>query len=176
MAKTANSYVTNQGEVKVTLSAGNITSVGAPFVTAETITLDGAVRSFKRTNDPERAVEDTYVTGDTTPIITPSSQIPHEEWELVLVDDYYEALTGGEWGTDGLAAVEIFQELYDHRVQPGGVKCTPAGGASGDVQITLTAPIIVKSISRPMIDADATRPSEVIVKLDCPGSTTATYS
>ena len=48
----------------VTISAGNVSAIAA-FTTAEDIIIDGAVRSFKRTNDPERPFEFTKVTGDT---------------------------------------------------------------------------------------------------------------
>jgi hypothetical protein len=175
MAATANGYVPDQGEVAVTISAGNVSAVGAPFVTAETIVIDGAVRSFRRTNNPPRPMESTRVSGSTTPIITVGNTVPHEEWELVLVDDWYGGITAGEWGTDTLAAVEIFQEMYDHRSDPGGISVTPAGGAAGDVEITLVNPKII-SISRPEVDADRTRLNEVTVVLGAAHSTTATWS
>jgi hypothetical protein len=47
-----------------------------------------------------------------------------------LVDDYFSG-AAGEWGTDDLAAVEIFYELLANNEDPGGLKCTPAGGALG---------------------------------------------
>jgi len=103
MPKTANAYSGDQGEVVVTISAGNVSAIAA-FTTAEDITIDGAVRSFKRTNDPERPFEFTKVTGDTSPILTVGDSVENETWELILVDDYFAGLTG-EWGTDNLAAV-----------------------------------------------------------------------
>lgn len=174
MAKTANAYVSDQGEVVVTLSAANISAVAA-FTTAEDITIDGALRAFRRTNDPQKAVARTNVTGDLTPIVTRSNRVQEEEqWELVLVDDYFAGETG-EWGTDNLAAVEIFWELLDNNEDPGGLKCTPAGGATGDIEITLTTPRLL-SVGVPEIDADKTEPEQVTVTFACEGHTVATHS
>jgi hypothetical protein len=173
MAKTINAYVPDQGEVEITLSAANITAVGAPFVTAESIVLDGVVRSFERTNNPERPHEATRVTGDTTPIVTVGNTVPEETWQLVIVDDYHSG-AAGEWGTDDLAAVEIFQELFDHRSDPGGLKATPAGGATANIEITLVSPRIL-SVSVPVINADATRPAEVTVMFTAEGHTLAAH-
>ena len=52
MAKTANAYISDLGEVEVTISAANVTAVSA-FTTAESIVVDGAVRMFVRTNSPK---------------------------------------------------------------------------------------------------------------------------
>jgi hypothetical protein len=54
MPKTINAYVSDLGEVEVTLNAGNVAAVAA-FTTAESIVIDGAVRTFQRTNSPKKA-------------------------------------------------------------------------------------------------------------------------
>ncbi len=174
MTKTINSYVSDGGEVAVTLSAANVSAVAA-FTTAEEIIIDGAVRSFSRTNTPLRTVAETKVTGDTTPIVTRSTNKSEgERWELRLVDDYY-AGAAGEWGTDLLAAVEIFKELDAANQDPGGLQCTPAGGATGDIEITLTNPKLL-GLGLPGIDADATDPNEVSVFFAADGHTTAAHA
>ncbi len=174
MAKTENSYVSDLGEVKVTISAANVTAVPA-FATAETITIDGAVRSFRRTNNPQRSVANTRVTGDLNPIVTRgNSKVEGETWELVLVDDYYKG-AAGEWGTDDLSAVEIFVELDKANQDPGGLKCTPAGGAAGEIEITLVNPKLL-GVSAPEINADATTPNEVTVFLAADSHTEAVHA
>jgi hypothetical protein len=172
MAKTINSYVADQGEVEVTISAGNVTAIAA-FTTAEAIVIDGAVRSFKRTNNPERTTSSMRVTGDTTPITSTNNTIPHETWELVLVDDYHLGLAG-EWGTDDLSAVEIFLELFKARQAPGAFKCTPAGGGSANIETTLADPSVL-SVSEPEINADSTEPATVTVMLSASSSSKAAH-
>lgn len=173
MTKTINAYVSDLGEVEVTLSAGNITAVTA-FTTAESIVIDGAVRSFMRTNSPKKASSRMNVTGDTTPIVTRSGRIQEEElWELTLVDDYFSG-AAGEWGTDDLSAVEIFRELLNADQDPGGLKCTPAGGASAHIEITLVTPRLL-GVDVPKIDADSTDPEVVKVYFAAEGHTVAAH-
>ena len=174
MAKTANAYTADTGEVTITLSAANIAAIAA-FTTAEEIVIDGAVISFRRTNSPERGIGQTRVTGSTTPITTISDTVPPETWELVLVDDYYEAISGGEWGTDTLAAVEIFQELFDARQDPTTIQCTPAGGSTADVETTLVNPRVV-AVGHPEIVAESTTPATVSVTLSASSSTRASHA
>ena len=173
MPKTINAFVPDQGEVAITLSAANVSAIAA-FTTAEEIIIDGAVRSFQRTNNPERSVESTRVAGSTTPIVTAGDTIPHETWELVLVDDYREG-AAGEWGTDLLAAVEIFEELFAARQDPGAFQCTPAGGATGDIETSLVSPRIV-AVGQPVIDADATTPATVTIMIAAESHSNAAHA
>lgn len=172
MTKTINSYVADQGEVEVTISAGNVTAIAA-FTTAESVVIDGVVRKFERTNNPERTTTSMRVTGDTTPIAVTNSTVEHETWTLEIVDDYYSG-AAGEWGTDDLAAVEIFLELFNARETPGGFKCTPAGGGAANIEITL-ADAEVLSVSKPVIDADSTAPATVTVMLSASSSSEAAH-
>lgn len=158
MTKTVNAFIADQGEVAITLSAANITAIAA-FTTAEEIVIDGAVVSFKRTNDPELPFVEEYVTGDDDPIILAGKQSPAEMWELILIDDYHEG-AAGEWGTDNLAAVEIFEELRAARQHPSAFQCTPAGGATGDIETTLETPKIV-AVGQPEIDANSNQAAKV---------------
>jgi len=173
MAKTINSYVSDQGEVIITLSAANVAAIAA-FTTAEAITLDGVVRKFEQTGVPERNIAETRVTGDTSPIITPGKTKGLEEWTQTMVDDYSEG-AAGEWGTDNLAAVEILYELDAASEHPTDLKVTPAGGATGDIEYTLVEPKL-KSVAVPMADADATTPNEVIAIWNCTSHTRAAHS
>lgn len=173
MTKTANAYISDLGEVEVTLSAGNISAVSG-FTTAESIIIDGAVRMFVRTNSPKKAASRMNVTGDSTPIVTKSGRIQEEElWELTLVDDYYSG-AAGEWGTDSLSAVEIFQLLLDNNQDPGGLKCTPAGGSSAHLEITLVD-VRLLGVDVPRIDADSVDPEVVKVYFAASGHTTAAH-
>ena len=173
MASTANAYISDLGEVEVTLSAGNVSAVSA-FTTAESIVLDGAVRFFRRTNTPKKAVSRTNVTGSSTPIVLASGRVQEEElWELGLVDDYFSG-AAGEWGTDNLSAVEIFMELHDNAEDPSALKCTPAGGASANIEITLTTPRLL-GYAVPSIDADSTDPETVIIYFAAEGHTRAAH-
>lgn len=174
MTKTTSGYIPDLGEVVITISAANVTAVAA-FTTAEDIILDGTVRSFRRTNNPEKPLGRTNVTGDNAPILTRSTrQNAEERWELVLVDDYSEG-AAGEWGTDNLSAVEIFMELLDNDQDPGGLACTPAGGATGDIEYTLTNPRLLY-VSVPEIDADTEELAVVTVGLAAEAHTTAAHS
>ena len=173
MPKTINAFVPDQGEVAVTLTSANVSAIAA-FTTAEEIIIDGAVRSFQRTNNPERPVESTRVTGSTTPIVTAGDTVEHETWELVLVDDYHEG-AAGEWGTDLLAAVEIFEELFNARQDPGALQCTPAGGATGDIEISLTSPRVI-AVGQPVTDADATSPATVTILIASEGHSNAAHA
>lgn len=175
MPKTTKSYVSDLGEVKVTISAGNATA-SAIFTTAETITLDGVVRSFRRTNDPQRSVESTRITGDTSPIVTAGKQVEHETWELSMVDDYSEG-GAGEWGTDLLSGVQIFREFFALRgtTEIGGLAASPAGGATGDIEYTLVSPRVVSNPT-PGINADDTGPNVVSVMIAAEKHTTAAHA
>jgi len=174
MPKTASGYVSDLGEVAVTLSAANVAAVAA-FTTAEEIIADGTVRMFERTNAPSKAVARTNVTGDSTPIVFRSNRVQEEElWRLLLVDDYSEGLTG-EWGTDSLSMVEIFRELLDNNQDPGTLQGTPAGGATGDIEYTLTTPRLL-SVGVPKIDADSIDLEEVEILLASEGHTVAAHA
>lgn len=173
MTATINSYVADAGEVEVTISADNVTAVAA-FSTAESIIIDGAVRSFRRTNQPQRSVVHTKVTGDVDPIVTRSeNKTEGELWELVLIDDYFSG-AAGEWGTDDLAAAEIFIELDAAGEDPGGLKCTPAGGAAANIEITLANPKLL-GWTTPEINADNDAPNEITVFLAADGHTRAAH-
>lgn len=173
MTKTINGYISDLGEVEVTLNSANVAAVAA-FTTAESIIIDGAVRSFQRTNSPKKAASRMNVTGDTTPIVTRSNRIQEEElWELVLVDDYFSG-AAGEWGTDDLAAVEIFYELFANNQDPGGLKCTPGGGSSANIEITLVD-VRLLGVDPPVIDADSTEPQTVKVYFACSSHTRAAH-
>lgn len=175
MPKTQNAYVPDQGEVVITISADNVSSIAA-FTTAEDIVIDGVVRRFERANDPSRAVETTRVTGDITPIATVSDSVGHEEWELEVVDDYYSG-QAGEWGTDNLSAVEILKELFKARnlTSIGGLAATPAGGDAGDIETTLVNPEVL-SVSKPKINADQTTPNTVVIRFSAESSSEAVHA
>lgn len=166
MAKTVNAYVPDQGEVAITLSAANITAIAA-FTTAQRIVLSGVVRSFRRTNNPELSMEEVRVTGDIEPIVVVGRTMPAEQWELIIVDD--ESLgEAGEWGTDALAAVEIFHELLGAREHPTSMDVTPAGPETGAIMYTL-ADTKIRAAGIPEANADGTRPNEITIMIAASG-------
>lgn len=172
MPKTANQWQINQGEVAIVVSAADVTALAA-LTTAETIVIDGVVKSFKRTGDPERNVESVRVTGDTTPIISVQDTVDHEIWELVIVDDEGGGGTG-EWGTDTLTAVELIKAYYDAR-RAIPIKVTPAGGATGDTQHTLNNAEVIM-FGKPEIDADSTSLGMRTIRFASASSTEAAHA
>lgn len=180
MAKTENSYSPSEGQVIVTLSSGNVTAMGSPFATAEAITIDGVVRSFMRTNNPERPIEDTYVTGSSEPIVTKSNKLPREEWKLVILDDYSKGETG-EWGTDNITAYQLFKLLHQEDQEPSALSVCPAfdqdaASNTGKIVYTLSSPIYIKSVGIPKADADDNKPNEVEILISCPAHTTSAHA
>lgn len=160
MAKTANAYTPDQGEIVVTVSAADVAAM-SEFTTAEALTLDLAVRKLEETTPRTREHTEVYVTGSTSPILTMNDHLSATTWTLMLVDDYSLG-AAGEIGTDLLSAVEIFQAYMDNGRPIADVAITPAGSATGMIETTL-ANVEIKSITHPMIDADATAPNEVTI-------------
>lgn len=173
MAATANAYIADRGELKITISAADVTAIAA-FTTAESITLDGAVVSFIQTTIPSRDVVEQRVTGSGTPITIARDTVGREGWTLVLVDDYFLG-AAGEWGTDLLSAVEIFQEFFTARREISALKITPAGSTSTYLTITLDDPIEVLSISPPETNANSTAVATRTVILSAPSHTEAAH-
>jgi hypothetical protein len=162
MAKTANSYVPDRGELEVTISAADVSAIAA-FTTAEDVNIDGALRKLEETSPQTKEYSEVYVTAESTPIKTVSSKVPSTVWTLTIVDDYSKG-SAGEWGTDNLAALEIFQEFFDANITIDSLKATPAGTTAGMIQTTLTN-VDVQTIPHPMIDADSNAPNEVAITL-----------
>jgi hypothetical protein len=179
MAKTANSYVPDQGELSITITSADMTAIPT-FVRAETIVLDRALKSFKQVTGKTRTIEEEYVTGDKAPILSAGSPRGMETWEIVLLDDYHSGATG-ELGLNlssqpYLHAVRIF-ELFNNADRPISVLAsTPDGGSTGDIQITLSSPIHIESISQPNTDADQTAANRITIRVTTPGHTKAAHA
>lgn len=162
MPKTANSYVADQGELVLNVDAV-LTAIAYFTTQPEGVIFDGALRKLEETSPKTREYSEVFVTGSNSPIKTMSSKQTATEWTLTVVDDYSAGNTG-EWGTDQLTVVESFQQIMDNTLVIADLACTPAGGATGDIETTLTN-VDVKSVTHPSIDADATAPSEVVIML-----------
>lgn len=162
MTKTINAYTPDQGELVITLSAADIAAITA-FTTAESIILDGVVRKLEETTTKTKEYSELYVTGDTNPIKTISSKVNATVWSLTIVDDFSSG-AAGEWGTDNLSVLEIFQEFFDITRAIADLAITPAGGATGEIETTLTN-VDVQSIGHPLTDADSNAPNEVTIIL-----------
>lgn len=173
MTKTINQYVPDQGEVVITISAGDVTALSA-FTTAENITLDGTVISFERTQTPTRTVIEQKVTGDLSPVSAAGDAVGSEQWTLTLIDDYSLG-AAGEWGTDTLAAVEIFKAFFDGRREISALEVTPAGSGSAMITTILDDPIEVLSITKPVTNAEANQFARCVIVLSCPSSTEAAH-
>ncbi len=173
MAKTINSYVPDRGELEVTISAGDVSAIAA-FITAEAINIDGALRKLEETTPRTKEYSEVYVTADSNPIKTISSKVNATVWTLNIVDDYSKG-SAGEWGTDNLSALEIFQEFFDVTRVIGNMKVTPAGSTTGMIQTTLTN-VDVQTIPHPMADADSNNPNEVAITLVVESFTKAAHA
>jgi hypothetical protein len=172
MTKTENSYISDQGELVLTVDA--VLQAIAYFTTAEPVIFDAALRKLEETSPKTREYSEVFVTGDITPIKTMSSKQTATEWTLTVIDDYSSGQTG-EFGTDELTVVETFQQIMDNALVIADLACTPAGGATGDIETTLTN-VDVKSVTHPPIDADATNPQEVTIMLVVESYTQAAHS
>lgn len=170
--KTVNSYVSDQGELVLTVDAG-MTGLTL-FTTAEPIILDGVVRKFSETQPRTRNHSETYVTGANAPIATMSTKQTATKWTLIIVDDYSKGLAG-EWGTDLLAAGEMFEAVFDGNINIDEMSVTPAGGGVLDIETTLTN-IEIESISHPETDADSTTPQEITIVLVVESFTKAAHA
>ena len=172
MTKTANSYIADQGELVFTVDA--VLTAIAYFTTVQPITMDSVLRKLEETSPKTREYSEVFVTGSTSPIKTMSSKQTATEWTLTIIDDYSSGGTG-EFGTDLLHAVEMFQQCMDNSLVLTELSATPAGGATGDIETTLTN-VDVKSVTHPPIDADATNPQEVTIMLVVESYTKAAHS
>lgn len=173
MAKTVNSYLPDRGELEVTISAADVAAVAA-FITAEAINIDGALRKLEETSPRSKEYSEVFVTAESSPIKTMSTKVNATVWTLMLVDDYSKG-DAGEWGTDTLAALEIFQLFFDNDLTITTMLATPAGATAGMIQTTL-ANVDVQSVTHPPIDADSSAPNEVTIQLIVESFTKATHA
>ena len=172
--KTANSYISDQGELVLTVTAGEVADLSV-VTTAEALTFDYVLRKLEETSPKSREYSEVFVTGEITPIKTMSSKQTATEWTLTIVDDYSSGGSGELGGIPYITAVEVFQDYMDSAVVMSDLACTPAGGAAGDIETTLTS-VDVKSITHPPIDADATNPQEVTIMLVVESYTKAAHA
>jgi hypothetical protein len=160
--KTANSYVSDGGELEITITAADVTALAA-FTTAEAIVLDGVLRKLEETNPSTRQYSEVFVTAEDFPIKTMSAKQSATVWSLMMVDDYHGG-DAGEWGTDNISAYEIFEAFFIAKREISELKVSPAGGSTGTIQITLDK-VDVQTLPQPMIDADSTTPNEITLTL-----------
>ena len=173
MPKTINSYTPDGGEVEITISAADVTAIAA-FTTAEAVNVDGVVRKLEESTPKTRQYSETYVAGSNAPILSMSDKEAVSVWTLQLIDDYSSG-DAGEWGTDNLAGLEIFQEFFDAKRPITVVKVSPAGSDTGMIQTSLTN-VEIQNMPHPMIDADSTTPNEVGISLIVETYTKATHA
>lgn len=174
MPKTANAYTPDQGEVTVEITAADFAALSADFTQADTIIIDGVVRKFEETTTKTKEYSELYVTGDTNPIKTISSKVNATVWSLTIVDDYSSG-GAGEWGSDAVSAVQIFQEFFDLTRVISQMTVTPAGGASPFIETTLLN-VDVQSVGHPLTDADSNAPNEVTIILVVESYTKAAHA
>ena len=176
MTNTTNSYNSGLGELAFTTTAADVTALAA-LTTAETIVIDGAVVKFEEVTGQARPASDLHTLGDREPINAMSDHVNSSVWELTLVDDYHAGLAG-EWGTDLLSAVELFRAYFDAtpRRAISDLAVTPAGGATGDIETTLKAPIKILSISEPKADANSSQDEMIVIRLSSSGKTKAAHA
>lgn len=163
MPKTVNSYTPDGGEIVIEITAADVTAIGAPFVQADDVVIDGVVRKLEESTPKTRQYSQTYVAGSNAPILSMSDKEAVSVWTLTIVDDYSSGAVG-EWGLDDLSGVEIFQEFFDAKRPITTIKISPAGGATGDIQTTLTN-VEIQNMPHPPIDSDSTTVNEVAISL-----------
>ena len=173
MTKTDNSYISDQGELVLTVDA--VLTAITYFTTLQDIIFDSVLRKLEETSPKSREYSEIFVTGSISPIKTMSSKQTATEWTLTIVDDYSAGGVGEFGGVDLLHAVESFQQIMDNALVITALSCTPAGGATGDIETTLTN-VDVKSVTHPPIDADATNPQEVTIMLVVESYTKAAHT
>jgi hypothetical protein len=173
MPNTANAYTPDRGELEVTISSADVTAIAA-FTTAEDIDLSGVLRKLEETTPQTKEYSEVFVTATSNPIKTTSSKVNATVWTLTIVDDYSKG-SAGEWGTDTLAALEIFQEFFDASRTITNIMITPAGASAGMIQTTLVN-VDVQSIPHPMTDADANAPNELPITLVVESFTKAAHA
>jgi len=173
MTKTANSYIADQGELVFNV---DLVLVAIAYFTTqpEAIVMDSVLRKLEETSPKTREYSEVFVSGSISPIKTMSSKQTATEWTLTIIDDYSSGGTG-EFGTDQLHAVEMFQQCMDNALVIADLSATPAGGTTGDIETTLTN-VDVKSVTHPPIDADATNPQEVTIMLVVESYTKAAHA
>lgn len=173
MPNTQNAYLPDQGDLQVTISAADVLAIAA-FTTAEDVDIRGALRKLEETQPLTRQYSEVYVAATSDPIKTTSRKNSATVWNLMLVDDYSKG-DAGEWGTDLLSAVEIFQEFFDAGITISTIKLTPAGTTGGMIETTLSE-VDIQSITHPPIDADSTTPQEVTIVLVVESYTKAVHA
>ncbi len=172
--KTANSYISDQGEMVLTVTAPEVALLTV-VTTAEALIFDYVLRKLEETSPKTREYSEVFVSGDITPIKTMSSKQTSTEWTLTIVDDYSSGGSGELGAAPYITAVEVFQDYMDNAVVMSDLACTPAGGTAGDIETTLTD-VDVKSITHPPIDADSTTPNEVTIMLVVESYTKAAHA
>ena len=172
--KTANSYVSDQGEMVVTISAAAVAAV-TELTTAEALIFDYVLRKLEETSPKTREYSELFVTGSNSPIKTMSSKQTATEWTLTIVDDYSSGGTPELGGVPYITAVEVMQAFMDTPFTIEDVACTPAGGAAGDIETTLVN-VDVKSVTHPPLDADSTTPQEITIMLVVESYTKAAHA
>lgn len=165
MTKTANSYTPDSFEVIFTVTAADATALPEfTNVGTENNDISGSVVDFKEATKPEREFSELYVAGDTSAIKSVSDKVNASVYEITLVDDYATGSATGGYGSDNNGAVEHFKAFFDGRRTISTLKVTPAGGATGNIQTTLTN-VDVLSIAEPELMASSNEPATVVVRL-----------
>lgn len=164
MAKTANAYVPDRGEITLEVTAQDVIDV-TPLITAETLTLDPVVRKMEETTPRTKEYSEIYVTGDGTPIKTISSKVNATVWSLVIIDDYTKAIADGELGASPwVGAYEVLEIYFDNDQIITTMTVSPAGAVTGSAETTFTN-VDVQNLPHPMVDAESNVPNEVTITL-----------
>lgn len=165
MAATINAYIPDASELEITITSADATAIAA-FTTAEDVAFNGSATKMEETTPKTRPHVETYVAGSNAPILTMTTHTSASQWTLTLVDDYSLG-SAGEYGTDLLAAYEIFWEFFDAARTITSMTFTPAGSTAGMIQTTLTN-VEVKTMPHPSLDSSSAEPSmaEIILLVE----------
>ena len=155
MAATANSTITNKGQIKITTGSAWATATGLP---AGTYTFDLVLRRFEEQEAPRRPYAQTNVTGGTIEIAGTNKGA--YRYQMVFVDDYVKGATG-ELSTspNQFTCTELLVASQKNNVNLDELAVTPAGSSAGMIEYT-AEDVKVLYVSGPSVNADSEEPME----------------
>lgn len=138
MAKTANSKSARNTKMEVLITAAINTalglSIGSPPLTVDMSSIHVGIELSK---ESEREIDETWVTGDPTPITTPDSAISNERYKITIL-----------WTQGKDTIINSAKDVYSDLLRPLHLQTTalplqhiwsPAGGAVGDEEYSTDA-------------------------------------
>ena len=126
MAKTTNSIGGRRGNISAVVSAAMVSALSG-LTTAETIDLSSVSVAMEEVSAAVREVDEDYVLGDASPIITADDVLSSREFRM----DFYYTQGSETLGTDTLDPYAMYKEVHEHTAalsfqHTWGIGATPA--------------------------------------------------